>query len=263
MLTRLFFFLVASTAWAQPPASVANLVYYEKGTTVARFSYSLGVVLQEDGTARGLFYLTGSSSSGPFTTGDVTDGTWQYRKIDDERAEFTINRPSGGGPFAAQRTLIFTSATSGSALQAGASAGFQLAEASLRSPLVNCSNRSFVPGGGAAFTGFVVTGDRERAVLVRAVGPGLATFGVPNRLADPKLTLTQGTRMLAQNDDWQPGGGTSVQQTGAFVGAFPLPAGSKDAATVVTLPAGAYVAEVTGGTPTDAGQVLIEVYLLP
>ena len=49
----------------------------------------------------------------------------------------------------------------------------------------------------------------------------------------------------------------------AAVGAFPLSAGSKDAVVILSLPAGAYVAQVTSPDAADSGQALIEVYILP
>jgi hypothetical protein len=48
----------------------------------------------------------------------------------------------------------------------------------------------------------------------------------------------------------------------AQTGAFPLPAGSKDAALVVTLSPGAYTAQVSGAAGTT-GTALVEVYEVP
>ena len=47
------------------------------------------------------------------------------------------------------------------------------------------------------------------------------------------------------------------------VAAFPLTEGSKDSALVLSLPAGAYIADVSSLDPTESGEVLIEVYVLP
>ena len=47
-------------------------------------------------------------------------------------------------------------------------------------------------------------------MIVRAIGPSLTPFGIPNALADPTLTLHNGDgAIIAFNDDWQdsrPGG---------------------------------------------------------
>ena len=54
----------------------------------------------------------------------------------------------------------------------------------------------------ALLVGFVVNGSGPRRVLIRAVGPGLASFGVSNTLMNPSFTLYRGSQMLAANDDW-------------------------------------------------------------
>lgn len=109
-----------------------------------------------------------------------------------------------------------------------------------------------------AVMGFVVR-DAPRRVLVRAVGPSLASFGVSPRLPDPKLSLYTGERLTAINDNW--GGGPVLTEAFSRSGAFALEASSKDAAIAVTLQPGAYtaIAESVGGT---TGRVLLEVYAL-
>ena len=39
-------------------------------------------------------------------------------------------------------------------------------------------------------------------VLVRAIGPALANFGVTGFLADPALTVYSGSTAIASNDNW-------------------------------------------------------------
>lgn len=259
----LLLLLLVSAAFAQPPASVANFIYYQNGTLEINAAYSLGIVLKEDGTAHMLFlcYATDPRTAGGWINRPVSDGKWSYRKIDNDNAQLFITGIIIGFPLGG--TLTFKSSNNGSAFEGGLLANFQLIEPQSRPPLVNCSNRSFIPNGGSTSTGFVVTGNLPRFVLVRAVGPGLAPFSVPNGLPNPKLTITGNRRTVAQNDDWQSTGEGTVQQTSAFVGAFPLSSGSKDAAIVVPLGPGAYVAEVTSEVAADSGQVLTEVYMLP
>jgi N-acetylmuramoyl-L-alanine amidase len=125
--------------------------------------------------------------------------------------------------------------------------------------VVNLSARNRVgTGDDGLITGFAVAGTGQRRVLIRAVGPTLAAFGVPGPLADPRLEIFDGSTRIAGNDDWTP----ELASAFAQVGAFGLPAGSRDAALVLTLPAGrAYTAQVTGGGAT--GEALVEVYELP
>lgn len=127
--------------------------------------------------------------------------------------------------------------------------------------LVNLSARGGAGiGDNALIAGFVISGTQPRRVLVRAIGPALAGFGVQNALADPVLTLYRGDRALVTNDDWEISRSSAVvAATARQVGAFALPAGSLDAALLVTLPPGAYTAVITSADGST-GAALIEVY---
>jgi hypothetical protein len=108
----------------------------------------------------------------------------------------------------------------------------------------------------AFITGFVITGERPRRILVRAIGPALARFGVERVLTNPRLQLTDSTgRLVAENDDWRDDGLAAIAGT---VGAFPLQAGEADAAVVLSLPPGAYSMRVM--TNGGSGVALAEVF---
>jgi hypothetical protein len=128
--------------------------------------------------------------------------------------------------------------------------------------LVNVSARTQVgTGNDILFAGFVIGGTTAKTVLVRAVGPGLAAFGVPGTLIDPKMQLFSGATVIRENDDW--GGDPQLAATSSAVGAFALPtAASKDAVLLVTLPPGSYTAQVSGVNNTT-GVALVEVYEVP
>lgn len=138
--------------------------------------------------------------------------------------------------------------------------------------IVNISTRGFVDtGDGDLVAGFVIAGRTPKKVLIRGVGPGLTAFGLTSAVADPvlKLYASNSTAPIAQNDNW----GTPVAAGSVFtpattaqitaatttVGAFPLAAGSKDAAILITLPPGNYTASVTGAS-NGTGAGLVEVY---
>lgn len=107
--------------------------------------------------------------------------------------------------------------------------------------------------------GFVLGGTGSKRVLVRAVGPGLQAFGVAGVLVDPALTLFDASRaVIRSNDNWDPAQATIMQA----VGAFALPANSKDAALVAAVAAGSYTLEVSG-VDGATGLTLVEVYELP
>jgi hypothetical protein len=132
--------------------------------------------------------------------------------------------------------------------------------------LVNMSARTNV-GVGASnlIAGFSIAGDAPKQVLIRAIGPSLAQFGVTGILADPQLALfRQGaTSPLQQNDNWL--SSSNAAQLGlasALVGAFTLAANSRDAAILTTLDPGSYTAHVSGvGNTTGVG--LVEIYEVP
>lgn len=132
--------------------------------------------------------------------------------------------------------------------------------------LANLSSRGRAGSGADTFiVGFVVTGTTPKQVLVRAVGPTLASQSVARPLADPRLTLYKfadnvSTR-VGENDDWS--ANSSAAQTlrtaAQRLGAFALPDGSKDAALLVTLAPGIYMAHADSkGAP--AGIALVEAY---
>jgi hypothetical protein len=127
--------------------------------------------------------------------------------------------------------------------------------------LLNVSVRKQIESGGVLTTGFVVAGSRAKQVLVRAVGPtlGAAPFNVPGTMADPKIELYHGTTVLASNDNW--GGGSELAAVFSRTGAFALPAASRDAALLASLPPGAYTAQITG--VGGGGVVIVEVYEVP
>ena len=132
------------------------------------------------------------------------------------------------------------------------------------STLINLSARAQVgTGANTMIAGFVVGGSGAKTLLIRAVGPALTGFdpvglGTGVVLADPMLELTKsdGTVLLT-SDDW--GGDPAIAAAAAKAGAFALPAGSKDAAMIATLPAGAYTALITGKNGAT-GVALVEIY---
>jgi uncharacterized protein (DUF1800 family) len=127
--------------------------------------------------------------------------------------------------------------------------------------LANVSTLTRVGTGADVLTaGFVITGTTKKTVVIRGVGPRLASapFNVPGTLADPQLTLfgpNSSSLVAASNNDWNPA------QAAIFdsVGAFALIPGSKDAALVVDLDPGSYTAQVSGVGNTT-GVAIVEVY---
>lgn len=127
--------------------------------------------------------------------------------------------------------------------------------------LTNLSARTQVgTGADILIAGFNLGGSGQRRLLIRAIGPGLATFGLTGVLADPKLEVYSGSTIVASNDNWD--AATTPLATQSSVGAFGLTAGSRDAVLIVNLAPGSYTAQVSGVGGTS-GIGLVELYELP
>lgn len=123
-------------------------------------------------------------------------------------------------------------------------------------PLMNISTRATLAAGQVLTPGFVVGGSVTRRVLVRAIGPGLAGFGVAAAAKSATLAVFNSAGVqLGANSAW--GGEVGLSTIFAGVGAFALQAGSADAAILLKLPPGSYTARVTA-----VGEVLAEVYFV-
>jgi hypothetical protein len=125
--------------------------------------------------------------------------------------------------------------------------------------LVNLSTRCQVASN-PAIAGFVIDGAASKRVLIRAVGPTLANFGLAGAIANPKLSLFVGETVIRENDAWETeANAAEIAATAQALWAFSLQAGSEDAALLVSLPPGAYTAHMSGvGGSTGIG--LLEIY---
>jgi hypothetical protein len=134
------------------------------------------------------------------------------------------------------------------------------------SKLVNVSVRGQSgPGDDVLTLGLVIGGIGPRTLLVRGVGPKLASFGVTGTIPDPSLRIidSQG-RVILSNDDWSTADFvTELALATNYVGAFALDAGSKDAATLSLVDPGAYTIQVSGAASAPKGEALVEVYEVP
>ncbi len=132
------------------------------------------------------------------------------------------------------------------------------------SMLGNISTRSFVQtDDNVMIGGFIVQGTQPKRVIIRAIGPELTQFGVPNVLANPTLELHDGAgALIASNDDWQTtmiGGIITQDQVQEILNSGRVPADTRESAIIANLPAGNYTAIVRGVSSTT-GVALVEVY---
>ena len=96
--------------------------------------------------------------------------------------------------------------------------------------LVNLSSRAVARDtANPLIAGAAIAGTGSLPMLVRAVGPGLKSYGVANNLSDPALELFRGTTSAARTTVFSTGASTASN----YVGAFPLVSGSTSDAAML------------------------------
>lgn len=133
--------------------------------------------------------------------------------------------------------------------------------------LHNLSGRGYVDNSGHALTGgFFISaaGSQQEQVLIRGVGPTLASFGVSSFAADPTLKLVPAgtSTVVSADDDWNDSAVSGLSHAFTITGAFALAPFSRDAALEVVLPGGGFTAQVFG-SDGPAGDALVEIYEVP
>jgi hypothetical protein len=130
--------------------------------------------------------------------------------------------------------------------------------------LGNLSTRGFVQtGDNVMIGGFIVQGAAAKRVIVRAIGPELTCFGLPNALINPTLELHDSTgALIARNDNWRStilGGIITTKQVREITATGVAPADGRESAIVAELLPGNYTA-IVRGVSNAAGVGLVEVY---
>ena len=253
--------------YATERAEIANFIRDNRITNVAILSGDMHALAFDDGThsdyatgggapltvlqAAALTH-TGAEKGGPYAGGPILGGQ-QYGILE----VFDTGGPSVACRFTGKRVgegdklnYIFSSSAAGSASVA----------------LSNISMLARVTGGEDALTsGFVIAGQAPRQVLVRAVGPSLAAFGLADALDRPQLTIFRGSNAIATNEGWGTDPDAIKLLTEMFdrSGAFRLQEEtSRDAALVLSLSPGVYTMRVKSADG-KAGSTLLEVYDVP
>jgi hypothetical protein len=125
------------------------------------------------------------------------------------------------------------------------------------SQLTNISTRGLVGNGdGVIIGGFILEGLGDATVLLRAIGPSLATAGIANSLSNPILELRDSNGVLLKsNDNWKDSQQAAIEATGL------QPMDDREAAILITLPPDSYTT-VLAGKDGNTGIGLVEVYSL-
>ena len=129
--------------------------------------------------------------------------------------------------------------------------------ATFRQPtvLANLAARATVEGGDKVLiAGKIISGRNAKRVIVRALGPSLADFGLAG-LSDPTLRLVDSHgQVLASNDNWQDSAQAAEISNLGFA-----PKDAKESVIIAALPAAAYTA-IVDGVDGAKGIAVVEVY---
>lgn len=120
---------------------------------------------------------------------------------------------------------------------------------------LNVSTRATVgEGENASVGGFIVSGSVAKRVILRGIGPSLASHGISNALPNPVIELFDASgNSLALNDNWEDSQSAEIAATGL------APTNPLESAIVRNLPPGGYTVRLSGkDVPTGVG--LVEVY---
>jgi len=137
-----------------------------------------------------------------------------------------------------------------------ATTGYQPAFLAVQSTatLVNISTRlNILTGDNVLDGGFIVVGSGFKDVLIRGLGPSLASTGITGTLADPIIELHSANVIIAENDSWMKNQKTEIEATGL------QPTNDAEAALIATLAAGTYTV-IERGKQATTGIGLIEIY---
>jgi len=121
--------------------------------------------------------------------------------------------------------------------------------------LLNVSTRTQVLGGDQVLIGgFIISGSEPKEVVLRAIGPSLAAFEIPNPLLDPVLELhgSDGS-LIVTNDNWKDTQKDVIEATTL------QPENDLESAILSTLQPGNYTM-VVNGKGGGIGVALVEAY---
>lgn len=122
--------------------------------------------------------------------------------------------------------------------------------------LANLSTRGSVGSGDELLiSGFIIGDVNSNTIVLRALGPSLAAFGINAPLADPVLTVYDSNGVsIANNDNWEDDlSAPQIEQNQL------APTDAAEAATILHLPAGAYTTTVSGANG-ETGVGLVEMF---
>lgn len=231
---------------AEPNVSGYRLLY---GTDSAALSQSVDV---QDTTA----VVTNLAEGATYYFAVTAYDTAGAESLPSDEVSYTV--PQGPNPTPAPTATPGSSpsATPGSTPSATprASATPSASPATAQTNLLNVSTRAFVQNGDKVLIGgLIVSGNTSKNVVIRALGPSLASANLTNVLQDPAMSLydSSGT-VIASNDNWR-SNATAVQASGL------APKNDLEAVIVARLAPGSYTVVISGSNGST-GVGLLEFY---
>ena len=113
--------------------------------------------------------------------------------------------------------------------------------------------------------GFIVQGPAgsKKKIIVRAIGPSLAPFGIPDAVSDPTLEIRDSSEaLLATNNDWkntQVGGIITSDQAAEINGSGVAPTNNLESAIIANFAPGSYTA-IVRGVDNTTGTGVVDAY---
>ncbi len=247
-----FFSTTASggTIFKITPAGVLTTLH---SLSLAEGSVPLASLIQgSDGNFYGTAETGGDSNGTVFNITPAGAFTVLYTFLGPE------GRQPQSGLFQASDGMFYGTTAFGGDPTALAGIVFRFAAPAPSGTFGNISTRlNVLTGDNVLIGGFIITGVDAKQVVLRAIGPSLADFGVSGVLADPTLSLHDSTgAVIATNDNWMEN--STADQT-VLMNDKLAPTNPAESAIVRTLPAGAYTA-IVSGVGNTTGVALVEAY---
>jgi sugar lactone lactonase YvrE len=127
-------------------------------------------------------------------------------------------------------------------------------EPPLSQPLNISTRLNVQTGDNALFGGFIVAGNAGKKVLIRGIGPSLASAGISGALQDPTIELRNASGGFVNgNNNWKDTQQAAIAATGA------APTDDRESALLITLGPGAWTV-IMRGTNNTTGIGVVEVY---
>jgi hypothetical protein len=206
--------------------------------------------------------MVGASASFSVTASGTAPLSYQWKKDSNAISGATSSTYSIGAAALADAGSYTVTVTNSAGSVTSSAATLTVSVPPAR--ITNLSSRTYVgTGSEAQIAGFVISGTKNKLMLIRAGGPVLAGFGVTGTLADPVIELkNEDTGLIvATNDDWSSDAtaAADISSAASRLGGFAFTSGSKDAALLLSLAPGRYTAKVSGKND-GTGIALIELY---